>query len=279
MITPCRAAVLGHPIAHSLSPALHRAAYEWAGLNWRYDACDVTEDSLADFVAACGPEWAGLSLTMPLKRAIIPLLDEVSPLAASVDAVNTVVFRDGIALGDNTDIPGMVSAISAVQRSPLSTACILGGGATARSALVAIARLGAREVAVFVRRPEAGESMQALAAWLGVSLTVEPWVRAAEGLLADLVVSTVPAGAADGLVGSVPWEPGVLLDVVYAGWPTALARSWLDHGGPVASGLDLLVEQAALQFTLMTGQPAPLEVMRAAGTLGGMGRLGTDASG
>ena len=146
MITPCRAAVLGHPIAHSLSPALHRAAYEWAGLNWRYDACDVTEDSLADFVAACGPEWAGLSLTMPLKRAIIPLLDEVSPLAASVDAVNTVVFRDGIALGDNTDIPGMVSAISAVQRSPLSTACILGGGATARSALVAIARLGAREV-------------------------------------------------------------------------------------------------------------------------------------
>ena len=265
MTSQFRAAVLGHPIAHSLSPTLHRAAYESTGLGWRYEACDVTEEGLADFVASCGPEWAGLSLTMPLKRAIIPLLDDVSALATSVDAVNTVVFRDGRAFGENTDVPGMVSAISAVQRVPIGSASILGGGATARSSLAAVARLGAREVSVFVRRPEAGESMKGLATSLGVSLAVEPWVRAAEGLLADLVVSTVPVGAADGLAGSVPWEPGVLLDVVYAGWPTALARSWLDHGGPVASGLDLLVEQAALQFTLMTGRPAPLEVMRAAG--------------
>ena len=174
-------------------------------------------------------------------------------MAESVNAVNTVVFRDGRRLGDNTDIPGMVSAIQRVTDAHPGFATVLGGGATARSALVVAARLGVTQVAVYVRRPEAGEAMRLLAEAMGVDLLVEDWERAAEGLLADLVVSTVPAGIPDLLADAVPWSPGVLLDVVYAGWPTPLAQSWSARGGSVASGLDMLVEQAAEAFWLWRG--------------------------
>ena len=262
---PHRAGVLGHPIEHSLSPVLHQAAYASLGLEWSYDRFDVTEEGLAEFVDGCGPDWAGLSLTMPLKVAIIPLLDEVSNVGRSVAAVNTVLFREGKRYGENTDIPGMVTAISRVAATPAAFATILGGGATARSALVAAARLGVTQVAVYVRRTEAGDAMRPLAQSLGLDLLVEDWQRAAEGLLADLVISTVPAGIPDLLADAVPWNPGTLLDVVYDGWPTPLAQVWSDRGGALASGLDLLVEQAALQVTLMTGREAPIEVMRAAG--------------
>lgn len=263
-----RAGVLGHPIEHSLSPVLHLAAYAELGLDWAYDRHDVTSEQLPDFVNSCGPEWAGLSLTMPLKTDVIALLDEVSILAATVKAVNTVLFKDGRLVGDNTDIPGMVAALGRVdQGARYNTAVILGGGATARSALMAVSLLGVPQVAVYVRRPEIGAELQPLAAAASLDLVVEPWERAAEGLLADLVISTVPAGSTDSLANDVPHQPGTLFDVVYAPWPTELAQTWLDRGGVVASGLDLLVEQAAIQVHLMTGLPAPIEAMRRAGQL------------
>lgn len=270
-----RAAVLGSPIAHSLSPVLHRAAYAELGLDWSYDSYDVTETDLPGFLAGLDASWAGLSLTMPLKRAVIPLLDWVSPLARQVHAVNTVVLGRGRRLGANTDVPGMVAALRERGVFGAASATVVGGGATATSALAALADLGVREAAVVVRRPEAVGELLDAAARLGVRPDVRPWAEAADpssGLLArDLVVSTVPGDAAAGLAAALPIAPRTLFDVVYHPWPTALGAAWQRSGGLVVGGLDLLVHQAVLQVALMTGQePADgtgrlVDVMRAAG--------------
>ncbi len=259
-----RAAVLGLPIAHSLSPVLHRAAYRALGLDWSYDAIEVDEPGLAAFLAGCDATWAGLSLTMPLKTAVLDLLDEVDPLAATVGAVNTVLFQRGRRRGANTDAPGMAAALRGAGAVPGPVA-VLGAGATARSALAALAALGVPHATVYARRPEVAHGLEELGAALAIDVRVEPFLRADEALLCDLVVSTVPAGGADELAGAVPAGAGLLHDVLYHPWPTPLARSWAAHDGVVVGGLDLLVHQAALQVELMTGLPAPLEVMQRAG--------------
>jgi len=270
-----RAAVLGSPIAHSLSPALHRAAYAELGLvDWTYDRFDVDEAALPGFFEGLGPEWAGLSLTMPLKRAVIPLLDSVSETAASVDAVNTVVLtEDGRRTGDNTDIPGIVAALGEHGIEKAETAAILGAGATASSALAALARICTGEIAVYVRSAARADEMRGWAERLDVDVRIVDWARAEEALSAPLVVATTPAGATDPLAAAVPERPATLFDVLYDPWPTALAARWSAHGGAVVSGLDLLVHQAALQHELFTGRPAPVAAMRAAGesALAGLG--------
>jgi shikimate dehydrogenase len=263
-----RAAVLGSPVGHSLSPVLHRAAYERLGLaDWTYERHEVDETGLEAFLAALGPQWAGLSLTMPLKRAVIPLLDEVSPTAASVEAVNTVLFReDGRRTGDNTDIPGMVAALRERGVERVAEAAVLGAGATASSAVGALGRVCHGEVAAYVRSPRRGAEMGGWGERLGVPVRTAPWGDAAEALRAPLVIATTPAGSTDALAANVPERPGTLFDVLYEPWPTALAAAWAERGGTVVSGLDLLVHQAVLQVELMTGRaPAPLAVMRAAG--------------
>jgi shikimate dehydrogenase len=266
-----RAAVLGSPIAHSLSPVLHRAAYAALGLDgWRYDAHEVDEAALPGFIKALEPEregWAGLSLTMPLKRAIIPLLDEITPTAASVDAVNTVLFRPGGRLvGDNTDIPGLVAALRERGVTEVGDAAILGAGATAASALAALARVCRGEVHAYVRGEARAAQMRALGERLGVAVRTADWSRAAESFTTDLVISTTPAGATDHLVPAVPDHPGTLFDVLYHPWPTPLAAAWSTHDAPVLGGLDLLVHQAVLQVEHMTTlTPAPLTAMRTAG--------------
>ncbi|MGK5638952.1 shikimate dehydrogenase [Streptomyces sp. URMC 126] len=263
-----RAAVLGSPIAHSLSPVLHRAAYAELGLGeWTYDRFEIDEAALPGFVAGLGPEWAGLSLTMPLKRAIIPLLDEVSPTARSVEAVNTVVFtEDGRRVGDNTDIPGLVAALRERGVEKAASAAVLGAGATASSALAALAGLCTGEVTAYVRSAERAAEMRRWGERLGVPVRTADWSRAAEAFEAPLVVATTPAGAADALAAAVPDRPGTLFDVLYEPWPTPLAAAWAARGGTVLGGLDLLVHQAVLQVERMTGiSPAPLAAMRAAG--------------
>ncbi|GGS98354.1 shikimate dehydrogenase [Streptomyces griseoviridis] len=263
-----RAAVLGSPIGHSLSPVLHRAAYAELGLTgWTYDLFDVDEAALPGFVEGLGPEWAGLSLTMPLKRAVIPLLDGISDTAASVDAVNTVVLTaDGRRTGDNTDIPGMIAALREHGVEKVESAAVLGAGATASSALAALARICAGEVAVYVRSAARAAEMRGWAERLDVEVRVVDWARAAEALHAPLVVATTPAGTTDALAAAVPERPVTLFDVLYEPWPTALAARWSAHGGAVVSGLDLLVHQAVLQVEQMTGRvPGPLAAMRAAG--------------
>ena len=260
-----RAAVLGRPIAHSLSPALHRAAYAALGLSWSYEAVDVGQDDLAGFLESLDAGWAGLSLTMPLKAAVIPLLDEVEPLAADVGAVNTVVLVDGRRWGFNTDVPGMAAALRPALPAGASSVAVLGGGATARSAVAAVGALGLAAATCWTRRAEQGEELVALGARVGVQVAAEPWERAEEALLADVVVATVPAGGTDELAGAVPAGAGVLLDVLYAPWPTPLAQAWAEHDGVVVGGLELLVQQAVRQVRLMTGREVPVDVVRSAG--------------
>ena len=266
-----RAAILGSPVAHSLSPALHRAAYAALGLSdRRYDRFEVDEAGLPGFLASLdveGDGWSGLSLTMPLKRAVIPLLDEVSPTALAVDAVNTVLFHpDGRRTGDNTDVPGLLAALRERGVQRVGSAAVLGAGATASSALAALGQVCDGPVTAYVRGPERAAQMSALGERLGVPVVTAPWERAAEAFAAPLTISTTPAVATDGLAGSVPSAPGILFDVLYHPWPTALAAAWSARGGTVLGGLDLLVHQAVLQCELFTGvRPAPLAAMRAAG--------------
>ncbi|MEV5431408.1 shikimate dehydrogenase [Streptomyces sp. NPDC052701] len=263
-----RAAVLGSPIAHSLSPVLHRAAYAELGLrDWTYDRFEVDENALPGFLQTLGPEWAGLSLTMPLKRAVIPLLDEITETAASVDAVNTVVLgQDGRRTGDNTDIPGMVAALREHGIDEVGSAAVLGAGATASSALAALSRVCAGEVAVYVRSAARAAQMRRWAERLDLAVRIADWADAEQALRAPLVIATTPAGVTDALAHAVPERPATLFDVLYDPWPTVLAARWSAYGGAVVSGLDLLVHQAVLQVEQMTGRaPAPLDAMRKAG--------------
>ena len=267
-----RAAVLGCPIAHSLSPVLHRAAYAALGMeaDWSYDRFEVDEAGLPGFLAGLdviGDGWAGLSLTMPLKRAVIPLLDEVSETALAVDAVNTLVFTaDGRRVGDNTDVPGLVAALRERGVTRVESAAVLGAGATASSALAALAQVCDGVVTTYVRGPERAAQMLALGDRLGVKVAAAPWERAAEAFTTPLTISTTPVGATDTLTADVPQSPGALFDVLYHPWPTALAAAWEQRGGTVLGGLDLLVHQAVLQCEQFTGvAEAPLAAMRAAG--------------
>ncbi|MFJ3671699.1 shikimate dehydrogenase [Streptomyces sp. NPDC090106] len=263
-----RAAVLGAPIAHSLSPVLHRAAYDELGLmDWSYDRFETDEAALPGFFGELGPEWAGLSLTMPLKRAVIPLLDEISETARSVEAVNTVVFtEDGRRVGDNTDIPGIVAALREHGIQQVESAAILGAGATASSALAALSRVCSGEVVVYVRSAARAAEMREWGDRLDVEVRTEDWADAGDALRMPLVVATTPAGTTDALATAVPERPATLFDVLYEPWPTELAARWSMFGGAVVSGLDLLVHQAVLQVEQMTGiTPAPLDAMRKAG--------------
>ncbi|KIF70762.1 shikimate dehydrogenase [Streptomyces sp. AcH 505] len=268
-----RAAVLGSPIAHSLSPVLHRAAYAELGLDgWSYDRFEVAEAGLPAFLEGLGRDgdgraWAGLSLTMPLKRAVIPLLDKITDTAASVEAVNTVVFdADGRRTGDNTDIPGMLAALRERGVTTVGSAAVLGAGATASSALAALARVCTGPVTAYVRSAARAAEMRGWGERLGVDVRTADWTAAADAFEAPLVIATTPAGATDELAPLVPGSPGTLFDVLYEPWPTPLATAWAAAGGPVVGGLDLLVHQAVLQVEQMTGRtPAPLAAMREAG--------------
>jgi shikimate-5-dehydrogenase len=263
-----RAAVLGAPIAHSLSPVLHRAAYQALGLTgWSYEAIECDTARLPAVLDGCGPGWAGLSLTMPLKRAVLALLDEADPLARAVGAANTVVFSGGRRHGHNTDVPGMIAALAeAGVTRPAPAVLILGAGATACSAVAAAQGLGAAQVTVAVRDPARAQDLLAAAARLGVAVTLTDFESPAV-TAPDVLISTVPAGAADIYANRITLAdlvPGYLLDVVYHPWPTPLAAAAHQAGIPVASGDALLLHQAADQVTLMTGHPAPLPAMRQA---------------
>ncbi|MCW2570032.1 MAG: shikimate 5-dehydrogenase [Frankiales bacterium] len=214
----------------------------------------MTPAGLPEFLAGLDASWAGLSLTMPLKQAVLPLLTDSSDLVRQVAAANTLLLP--ARRGENTDVHGMVAALAEVGLTSAEHAVVLGGGATARSALAALAQLGCRTPTLMVR--SSPDETLAAAARLGVSPRVSGWDPA--GLAGcDLLVSTVPAGAADPFAPHVADVP-VLLDVVYDPWPTALASSCR---GVVVGGGVMLLHQAAAQVELMTGLSPPLEVMRA----------------
>jgi shikimate dehydrogenase len=242
---------------------LHRAAYDATGLDWTYDAVRVPAGGLADHLAGLDGSWRGLSLTMPLKREAMPLADTVSARAALVGAANTLVLVDGEVHADNTDLPGAAAAIRERYAGPVTAATILGAGATAASVGLALCDLGARKVLLLARDPSrAAETVAALERHPAGPL-VEVGSLAADRPRGEVLASTIPATAQDPDLVARCESSEVVFDVVYDPWPTPLAVATGDR--VLVGGLDLLVHQAAIQFEVFTGLPAPLERMRDAG--------------
>jgi shikimate dehydrogenase len=258
-----RAAVLGRPVSHSLSPLLHRAAYAALGLDdWTYDALDVGAEDLPVLLAGLGPEWRGFSVTMPCKQAAVDVADQVEALPRLLHAANTLVRTDAGWRAENTDVSGVGMALQLAGVDRVADAAIVGAGGTAAAAAVALSSLGAEHVEVIVRDPARAGGVTRVLEMLGVPTTVSALADAV--LEATVVVSTVPAEAQPDIL-ALPWRAGqTVLDVLYANWPTPVARRVSDAGGIVAGGLDVLFWQATQQVELMTGQRAPIAAMRAA---------------
>jgi shikimate dehydrogenase len=259
-----RAAVLGRPVTHSLSPLLHRTAYEALGLpDWTYDALDVGAEDLPELLAGLGEEWRGFSVTMPCKQAAVDVADEVEPLPRLLHAANTLLRTDaGGWRAENTDVTGVGMALQLAGVERVGHAAIIGAGGTAGAAAVALSSLGAEHVDVVVRDPSRAGDVTRVLDVLGVSTTVTRLAGAE--LAAPLVVSTVPVDAQPAVL-ALPWRAGhTVLDVLYAPWPTPLAERVTGAGGTVVGGLEVLFWQATVQVELMTGRPAPIAAMRAA---------------
>jgi shikimate dehydrogenase len=258
-----RAAVVGRPVSHSLSPVLHRAAYAALGLSdWTYDALDIGAEDLPVLLAGLGEEWVGFSVTMPCKQAAVDVADDVAPLPKLLHAANTLLRTDTGWRAENTDVTGVGMALQLAGVEDVGSAVIIGAGGTAAAAAVALASLGAQHVEVAVREPSRAGDVTHVLEVLDVPVDV---TRLSETALdAPVVVSTVPVDAQSGLL-SLPWRAEhTVLDVLYAPWPTPLARRVEEVGGTVVGGLEVLFWQATEQVELMTGRPAPIEAMRAA---------------
>ncbi|GGP62725.1 shikimate dehydrogenase [Saccharothrix coeruleofusca] len=262
-----RAAVIGSPVSHSLSPVLHNACFAELGLDWSYDRVECAADGVAGLVAGLGPEWAGLSVTMPAKRAALAVASSATPRAELVGAANTLVPRDGGWRADCTDVDGVTGALrAACGFTSGSTALLLGAGGTATAALVALASVGVRSVSLVVRDPARAVEAVACARRAGVALDVVAWAEADFAALAagsDVLVSTVPPAATGPIADALALAP-CALDVIYHPWPTPLAEAVGRAGRPLATGLDMLLHQAFGQAEQFTGQPAPREAMRKA---------------
>jgi shikimate dehydrogenase len=264
---PRRAAVLGKPVEHSLSPVLHGAAYRALGLaGWTYDRIEMDAAGLPGFVSGLGPEWVGLSVTMPGKRAALDFADEVTPRASAVGAANTLV-RNGSGgwLADCTDVDGVVGALRvAGGYEPGETAAVLGAGGTAAAAVVGLAALGVKSVRLVVREPGRAVETVESGELAGLGVEVVRWAETDFEALAEetsVVVSTVPSAAVLPHVEALAGAP-CLLDVIYHPWPTPLAEAVTARGGRLATGLDMLLHQAFGQVEHFTGVGAPREAMR-----------------
>jgi shikimate dehydrogenase len=268
---PRRAAILGKPVEHSLSPVLHEAAYRALGLaGWSYARIEMDAEGLPGFADGLGGEWAGLSVTMPGKRAALDFAAEATSRAVAAGAANTLVRREsGGWLADCTDVDGVVGALRTAggyRAGPGARALVLGAGGTAAAAVVGLAALGVRAVDLVVREPSRAAETVESAQQAGLDVEIRRWSEAdftALAAKAAVVVSTVPPAAVAPLVDALAGAP-CLLDVIYHPWPTPLAEAVSARGGRLATGLDMLLHQAFGQVEHFTGLPAPREAMRAA---------------
>lgn len=252
-----KAAVVGSPVRHSLSPALWRAAYASLGLDgWTYEAVDTDQTGLARML---GEDWSGLSVTMPLKHAAARLVDRV--VGRTAGAVNTVVFTDSGTEGHNTDVDGVTAAVRAVSPGELGHVVILGAGGTAAAALLAMRELHPERVTIVARNAGPANDLRERT---GGTAAFAPWTRVREAVdTADVVVNATPRGAADEVAAG--WRGAPLVEVVYDPWPTALATAARAGGHEVAGGLYVLAYQAVRQIELVTGARPDPDVLLAAG--------------
>ena len=260
-----KAAILGSPVAHSRSPQLHLAAYHALGLDdWTYDRIECTADELPSVVSGFGPEWVGVSVTMPGKFAALRYADERTRRAQLVGSANTLVRTDRGWRADNTDIDGVSGALG--NRTDLDRAIVVGSGGTAPAAVVALAGLGVTDITVVARNREKVTRLLELGSELGVVTgfrDLSDPELAESTAAANVLVNTIPAEAAAIHAPTFARIP-VLLDAIYDPWPTPLARAVSAAGGEVISGLQMLLHQAFSQVEQFTGRPAPRREMAAA---------------
>ena len=260
---PRRAAVLGSPIAHSKSPQLHLAAYRALGLDdWTYERIECGAEELPGLVGGFGPEWVGVSVTMPGKFAALRFADERAERAALVGSANTLVRTTGGWRADNTDIDGVAGAVG----SASGRALVCGSGGTAPAAVVGLAELGVPGITVVARNPEKAARLVDLGTRVGVATRfcgLDSGELADQVAAAEVLVSTIPADVAARYADTFSAIP-VLLDAGYDPWPTPLATAVAAAGGRVISGLQMLLHQAFAQVEQFTGLPAPREAMTCA---------------
>ena len=258
------AGVAGYPIEHSLSPIIHKAGYEALGLDWNYEKYLLKEEELFNFVSTRDNELVGLSLTMPLKEKAIEISDVVTDLAKKANSANTLIFKENKVYSGNTDVYGIVQALKTNKKLDLTNPAIIGSGATARSAVLSLNNMGAKNVMVCARNESAVNQVSDLANSLGLTCQIINWNDLAKAMNASTLISTLPSQAMDKFAALGPENPGTLLDIAYDPWPSKVAMEWIFRRGFVVSGLEMLLHQACMQFELMTGLKAPITQMRQA---------------
>ncbi len=256
--------MLGAPVAHSLSPALHRAGFAALGLTgWSYDRIECDAEMLPALVRDCGPEWVGFSVTRPGKAAAAAVAASGTARVQALGVANTLYREDGCWAAENTDVDGLIGALRAAGAPSADRVLVLGGGHTARAVLAAVAEMGGTEVTLAGRAPSSTSGAGELAVRLGLAvceIDLSEQAVADSAATVDVVASTLPAGVPDRLAAALADVP-VLLDAIYHPWPTPLAAAGGGHRVTV-TGLDMLLHQAFRQFELFTGHPAPAAAMR-----------------
>ncbi len=269
-----KAAVLGSPIGHSLSPTLHNCAYGVLGWDWEYTAIEVKGGDLEKFIETNRKTFRGLSLTMPLKEEALLVADSLDPLVKRINAANTLIFEENAVSAYSTDVSGFVQALTKAEVSIPNEITILGGGATARSAIAAVDGRG-RTITVYSR--SASRGAQLINSSISATVVVKDWAEAQSGLSANLVIATTPTGATDHLIPTQSvTSNGTLFESLYSPWPTKLLAKWQGLGGKYLDGLDLLVEQGIGQIELMSHEPLKIDLRSLAVTMrsAGLQKLG-----
>lgn len=249
------AAVLGSPIAHSLSPLLHSLAYDYLGIAARYEAIEVKAGALSDFLSTTDRNC--LSLTMPLKEEALQVADMVSDLATRVSCGNTLSLSDGIWKLTSTDVLGFDFSLKMHGFNQIDSVLIIGAGATARAAVASVSQI-AKSVSVISRNPDREPAMNQASL---VDVTYLPWQRTDLINTADLVINTTPDRAADFFVPSIQNPKGTFFEVLYNPWPTAMSKLWSESKNQVIDGLDLLIHQGISQVEIFTGLSVDRELL------------------
>lgn len=252
-----RAAVLGSPISHSLSPTLHLAAYKYLEIEGSYEAIDVPSVNLRDFISRLDQTWTGFSLTMPLKEEVLSIADAKDDLAVRINSANTLLKTDAGWRALTTDVNGIVQTLLAHGVKDFKSVLILGSGATTRAAAAACD--SPEHAITIVHRTRERETAMRRAAPLS-DLVFLPW--GSKLVNADLVINATPAGVADVYCEEVNEDPvGVYFEALYSPWPTKLLAKWRSSRGYGIDGLDLLIHQGIDQVSLMTGKTVDRDVL------------------
>lgn len=258
-------AVVGHPIAHSLSPTLHQAAYDHLGLPWKYVAVDVQPGELAGFLDSTDSSLRGLSVTMPHKVAALEAANRLDLLSERTGSVNTLLCEytesgQRELSGFNTDVLGIVNALKDSGVHQAHHVAVIGGGATASSAIAAASELGAEHISVIVRTPQKAFYLETVGQECGVNVSVHSFDQMSEIAAIDVAISTLPGDVEQSLETLPRTSRATLLDVAYNPWPSARGTQWSAAGGEVVSGLRMLAHQALIQVRIFVGG-SPLDVL------------------